>query len=378
MGSVLCFARANALKLVVCLLVAVTLSGALSTLAAQVDAQDDSGTVAPPPSFKLDVSRLTHEYQRWNNCGPTTLTMGLTYFGYADNQLPAAYYLKPNTEDKNVNPWEMIQFVNEVAGQTANVRALYRPGGDFDLIKRLLAADFPVIVEKGFEPPGEDWMGHYLLLIGYDDVEGVFFTYDSYMGHGNFQGLRETYDRIDHYWWHFNNVFIVLYPPEREAEVMQILGERADLIRAYQLTAQTAQTRAQLDPQDAWAWFNIGDALTHLGYYAEATSFFDVAFDLRLPWRTLWYRHTPLEAFYKAGRFNTVLSLVQQAKLTTPYVEEWHYYHGLVFASQGRAADAKAQFNQALQYNSNFQPARDAIAALDAGTFVAVAQTDAP
>jgi tetratricopeptide (TPR) repeat protein len=333
--------------------------------------------VTLPPSHKLDINRLRHEYQRWNNCGPTTLTMGLSYFGYPDNQLPAAYYLKPNTEDKNVNPWEMVSFVNEVASQTTNVRALYRPGGDFDLIKQLLVADFPVIIEKGFEPPDEDWMGHYLLLIGYNDGEGVLFTYDSYMGHGDFQGLREPYAKIERYWWHFNNTFIVLYPSERETEVLQILGERADLNRAYELAAVAAQIRAQADAQDAWAWFNIGDALTHLGYYQQATDFFNAAFDIGLPWRTLWYRHTPLEAFYQSGKFNTVLYLVQQAKLTTPYVEEWHYYHGLVFASHGRVADAKAQFNQALTYNSNFQPARDAIAALDAGTFQPVAQTDA-
>ncbi len=339
----------------------------------QVNAQDDG---VLPTSFKLDITRLRHEYQGWNNCGPTTLTMGLTYFGYTDNQLPAAHFLKPNGEDKNVSPWEMVDYVNNVASLMTNVQALYRPGGDFELIKRLLVADFPVIIEKGFDVEDLDWMGHYLLLIGYDDNESVFYTYDSYLGHGNFQGLKEPYATVESYWWNFSNTFIVLYASEREAEVMQILGERADLTQAYQLISQTAQTRAAANGQDAWAWFNIGDALTNLGYYAEATGFFRVAFDLGLPWRALWYRHTPLEAFYRTGEFNTVLELVQQAKLTTPYVEEWDYYHGLVFASQGRTADAKAQLNEALQYNANFQAAKDVIAQLDAGTFVAVAQTD--
>lgn len=338
-------------------------------------AQDNAGGL--PMSFKLDTSRLRHEYQGWNNCGPTTLTMGLSYFGYQDNQLPAAHYLKPNGEDKNVNPSEMVDYVNNEVSQTTNVRALYRPGGDFDLIKRLLVADFPVIIEKGFEVEDLDWMGHYLLLIGYDDNEGVFYSYDSYLGHGNFEGLREPYPTVEKYWWHFSNTLIVLYAPEREAEVLDILGNRADLNQAYQLMSQNAQARAAQDGQDPWAWFNIGDALTQLGFYTEATGFFRAALDIGLPWRTLWYRHSPLEAFYQVGQFNTVLQMVQQAKLTTPYVEEWDYYHGLVFASQGRIADAKAQFNEALQYNSRFQPAITAIAQLDAGTFVAVLQTDA-
>lgn len=336
-----------------------------------VNAQD-GGT--RPAAYKLDLSRLRHEYQGWNNCGPTTLTMGLTYFGYGLDQYPAAAFLKPNREDKNVSPAEMVQYVNDEASQLNSVRALYRPGGTLELLKTLLAADLPVIVEKGYEPEGYDWMGHYLLLIGYDDAQAIFYTYDSFSGHGNLQGLRESYEHVEHYWWHFNNTFIVLYPPEREAEVMTLLGDRADLANAYQLAAVEAQARAQANQNDAWAWFNIADALTELGQYEQAVPYFQLAIEKGLPWRTLWYRFTPFTAFYETGHFQTVLELVAANEANTPYVEEWYYYNGLVFASRGLIEPARAQFQQALVYNSNYQLAQDALTALDNGSFQPVVE----
>ena len=333
-------------------------------------AQDDG----LPPSYRLDINQLRHEYQGWNNCGPATLTMGLSYFGYQSNQQPAAAYLKPYGEDKNVSPWELVQYTNEEASQTNDVNALVRVGGNLELLKTLLAADFPVIVEKGYEPEGYDWMGHYLFLIGYDDNESVFLTYDSFSGHGNLQGLRESYDHLEHYWWHFSNTFIVLYAPDREAEVMEILGDLADPEVALQQVAMEAQSRIQTNDNDSWSWFNIGDALTQLGQYDQATNYFRVAFEHQIPWRTLWYRHTPLEAFYQTGNFNTVLELVNANLLNTPYVEEWYYYRGLVFASQGRIEDARAQMNQALIYNSRFEFAHETLTMLDDGTFTPVVE----
>ncbi len=326
---------------------------------------------ARPATYKLDIERLRHEYQGWNNCGPTTLTMGLSYFGYSEDQFPAADYLKPHREDKNVSPSEMAQYVNE---EVEGIRALYRVGGTQELIKTLLAADFPVIIEKGFEPEGYDWMGHYLLLIGYDDPGSFFYTYDSFEGHGSFQGLHEEYDSVDHYWWHFSNTFIVLYAPEREDGAMALLGDLADPNYAYQVIAQEGLQRVSLEQTDAWSWFNIGDALTMLGRYEDATAYFRTAFDNRLPWRTLWYRHTPLEAFYQTGQFETLLGLIHSNKVNTPYVEEWYYYEGLVYASRGNFDAARAQFNQALVYNSHYQVAIDALATLDNGTFQAVAE----
>src|SRR3954453_20356549 len=67
-----------------------------------------SGTI--PASWNL--TGIQHIYQGWNNCGPATLTMGLTYFGFKNDQYQAAQWLKPNSEDKNVSPWQIVDYVN--------------------------------------------------------------------------------------------------------------------------------------------------------------------------------------------------------------------------------------------------------------------------
>lgn len=351
------------------MLVAITLP------TATLFAQDGSSSL--PPTYKLNIENLRHEYQGWNNCGPTTLTMGLTYFDYQYDQYTAAEVLKPNREDKNVSPWEMVAFVNESPANTTGSRALYRPGGDLQLLKTLLAADFPVIIEKGYEPDGYDWMGHYLLLIGYNDNERIFYTYDSFLGHGNFQGLQESYDYIETYWWHFNNTFIVIYDESREIELFDLMGDDyASLENAYLYAGQQAQTRAQQDPNDAWARFNLAESLTMLGEYDAATAFFRQAFDMRvLPWRTLWYRFAPFEAFYQNGQFDTVLELVRSSKNSTPYVEEWYYYEGLVYASRGNIDNARQTFNTALAYNSGYTAAQETLAAVNNGRFEGVAES---
>ena len=85
---------------VVALLLVVILPGVAS-------AQD-----APALPVSYQLNGFTHIPQHWNNCGPATLTMGLTFYGVTADQDPAANWLKPTPEDGNVSPWQMIGYVN--------------------------------------------------------------------------------------------------------------------------------------------------------------------------------------------------------------------------------------------------------------------------
>src|SRR5262245_50698073 len=177
-------------------------------------AHDTSNTQTVPSSYQL--SGLNFEYQGWNNCGPATLTNALTYFGYADDQNRAASWLKPNSEDKNVSPWQMVEFVNNQVPELP-VQAIKRYGGTLDLIKVLISNNFPVIIEAGYDPPPHDkgWMGHYLLVVGYDDSKNVLITHDSYEG----PNMNYDYTFIDGFWLDFNRTYIILYETTREAEL---------------------------------------------------------------------------------------------------------------------------------------------------------------
>ena len=160
-------------------------------------AQNSAPVLTPPESYRLDGFRF--EYQGWNNCGPATLTNALSFFGYSDNQQRAARWLKPNNEDKNVSPWQMVAFVNEQVPELP-VYAIERFGGTLEQLKLLVANRFPVIIEAGYDPPsaGQGWMGHYLLVIGYDQATREIITHDSYDG----PNLAYSYEHIEEHWRH--------------------------------------------------------------------------------------------------------------------------------------------------------------------------------
>jgi hypothetical protein len=329
-----------------------------------------TATLLPlPVSYKLDLSKLFYQAQTWNNCGPATLSIGLSYFGYRQNQAIAARYLKPNPEDKNVSPYQMVSYVNQVASAENPTNALTRVGGDLELLKRLISHEFPVIIEKGYDVNDLGWMGHYLLIVGYDDILQELYTYDSFLGHGNSQGLPEDYSHITEYWRHFNNTFIVLYDPIRQDELLDLLGAHADAKSAAEIALERARQDVTDHPEDGWSWFNLGHSYTLLGNYEQAVQAFDQAFTHDMPWRVLWYLHQPFTAYFAMGRYNDILTLADTVQAGTVYVEELFYYRGAVYAAQGDTAGAKAEFDRALQYNSNFQAARIARDALDTGQF---------
>jgi len=326
-------------------------------------AQDDDNTLLSP--MDLGVGSYTmegfrYEAQGWNNCGPATLTMGLSYFGYEQNQVPAANWLKPGYEDKNVSPWEMVAYVNTQVGD--GTRALYRHGGDFERIKALLNEDFPVIIEAGYDPAGYDWMGHYLLVKGYDDTAQQFITNDSFYG----ENYAYSYDEIRDKWAHFNNLYIVLYDASRESELMSLLGDDADERVNIQNALAMAQEAARADASDAYAWFNIGTSYTLMGEYEYAAAAYDEARKWGLPWRMLWYQFGPFEAYNAVGRYQDTLDLARQNLNDGggQYVEETFYYAGVAREALGETQRALDNYGQALSLNANYTAAREARDAL--------------
>ncbi len=323
-----------------------------------------------PQLASLQLDSLTWEQQRWNNCGPTTLTMGLSYFGYTNNQTRAAQFLKPDPEDTNVSPGQMVDFVNQDVSRELGVKALYRVGGTPELLKRLVLFDFPVIVERGIVLEEEGWMGHYSLIVGYDKPAEEYLLFDSWYGYSRGEGRRFAMDFIEEGWRQFNHTFIVIYEARREAELMNLLGEYADYLTAAEIARDRALAEVRANPDDAWAWFNLGTAYSMLGNYREAASAYDYWRTLDgNPFRMLWYQFGPYEAYYNLGRYDDVLALALASERTTPYVEEVYYYRGLVYAAQGNANSAVFQFDRALEFNSNFQPAREAKEAVLQGRF---------
>lgn len=303
---------------------------------------------------------IQHSKQTWNNCGPANVTMALSYYGWTRTQEFAASYLKPDDEDKNVSPHELVRFVNE----QSDINALARMGGNLDLLRTLISNNFPVIIERSHMFEGYEWIGHYQTIAGYNDSQQVFTIYDSFLSDGDI--ITETYREVDDGWQDFNRLFIVIYEPQREATLMQLLGNHADPLSAAEYAFATAQEEARANPLDAFAWFNMGTSLTELGRFREAEVAYDKAFDLGLPWRMLWYQFGPFEAYYEVGRYQDVLNYVNNNLSNGgEYVEETYYWQGRALAALGRTAEAGTAFRNAVNRNRLFQEATDALNALN-------------
>jgi tetratricopeptide (TPR) repeat protein len=310
----------------------------------------------PPPYAR--IGDLPIIPQKFNNCGPTNLTIVLNHFGVAVDQFDVAGVVRPNYEDRNVSPGELVGYVND----HTPLRAAAYAGGDLETLRRLLRAGFPVIIEKGLEPDeATGWMGHYLTVAGYDDVTGHFLVRDTFLGPWRGDGLA-SYDATERYWGQFNNTFIVVYPAERTADVAAALGPQfADPATMWAAAAERAREAARLQPDNAFAWFNLGSSLTELAelggddhnLYTAAAAAYDQARLLGLPPRMIWYQFGPYEAYLASGRYDDVLALTG-ATLENQggrNVEETYYFHGLALAATGDGVGAQAAFTRAGELN---------------------------
>ena len=333
------------------LLISATVSGQASEEAAEL-----------PGVFRLNT--LGSEYQGWNNCAPATLTNALKHFGYADDQFRAANWLKPNYEDKNVSPWQMAEFVNTQIPEIP-VYAIVRAGGTLEQAQTLMVNGFPVVIEFGYEPSGYEWMGHYLLLSGWDDSLSQVSTMDSFKG----PNTRYSYADIEHYWQHFNYTYIVLYTADREEELLALLGADADEWQNHIKALEMARAEAIENQEDAHAWFNMGTNFVNLGMYEPATQAFDKAISLGLPWRMFWYQFGAWEAYYHTERYDDMIRIARQNQNDGggQYVEETYYYLGMAREGRGELDKALQNYIAALTFNPNFTPAREARDRLRAG-----------
>lgn len=321
-------------------------------------------TPAPLPE-RVMIDGMGIVKQSFNNCGPANLTQVLNWYGSPITQEDVASYLKPNPEDRNVSPWQISDYVNE---RMPGYKAITRSGGDLEMIKRFLAAGFPVVIEKGYQLPESGWWGHYLTVYGYDDALEELYSQDTYLGPFDGSGRTDSYVDFLPYWQQFNNTFYVVYKPEQEETVRSLMGEEMfDDFKMWQKVAATAEQETKERPDDVFSWFNLGTALTRLGgltgeqqYYQGGAQAFDRAREIGLPPRMLWYQFEPYLAYLRTDRYQDIIDLAD-ATLETQggrNVEETYWYKGHALAYLGDVSAAIAAYRASLGVNQNFYPAQ--------------------
>ncbi len=255
----------------------------------------------------------------------------------------------------------MITFAN-----LQGLDAVERVGGTLDLLKALVANGFPVLVENVYyDGPGvfKDWMSHNRVIMGYDDAAQELYSFDSLLGNGpGNSGRPIPYADMDSRWRDFNRDFLVVYRPDEEEKLQQVMGSYWDATNAAEIALQQSQAELASGYADSFSLFNEGSSLVLLGRYEEAADAFDQARNAGLPWRMLWYQYGPFEAYLQVGRSQDVIDLARAVIATTPGVEEMYYYVGLAAEQLGDLERAKSNFEAAVWRNQNFAAAKDALA----------------
>ncbi len=320
------------------------------------DTEGGEGGIANYSRADLYLEGFTHTYQGWNNCGPASITTLLSYWNFDTTQTQAANYLKPDPEDRNVRPDELAGYVRSLGFGT-----IIRVNGDIELIKDLLDAGFPVLVEKGFDPEPDElgWMGHYLVLTGYSNAAQEFYAMDSYLG----PDRSISYHQLDKFWRHFNRLYLVPHAPAQYEAVANIIGDDVNDTTMWTNSIARAQSELNYDQNDPFGWYNLGASLYNLGRYEEAETAFDQARELGLPWRMLWYQYEPYQTYLEVGgeRLQDVVFLADNVIANNIYSEEAYYFKGLAYLQQGETNRARNMFNTALKYNANYAAAQQAL-----------------
>jgi hypothetical protein len=348
------------------ILLATPTSDAATT--AQAAAQVELAT--PTPAYcavapSVQLTGLSHIWQTWNNCGPATLAMNLSYYDSTLSQADVGTALRLYEDDKNVGPEEMAVFA-----RSQGFHALVRVNGDADRLRLLLSNSIPVLIETWHEPGPNDGMGHYRLLVGYEDAVREWIAYDSYDSRGvdpnqPYTGIRVPHDELDRLWSVFNRTYLLIYTDELAPVIEGILGEDMDDSTMWQRALEHAGTETREQPDDPFAWFNLGSDLVALGQFELAATAYDHARQIGLPWRMLWYQFGPFLAYYETGRYREVVALSDATIETTSSVEEIYYWKGMGLKAQGDIAGARQAWQRALELNPNYAEAAAVLADLE-------------
>ena len=347
------------------------------TLTPQVTSTPEPGptptptiTATPlPATVILDGVKYEDQHGHNNYCAPANFSMALTFWGWDGNRDVVGKAVKPSDKDKNVMPYELVDYIiDEVPG----MNGLMRYGGDIEVIKRLIAAGFPIVAEKGYyeyDLTGKwSWMGHYQFVTGYDDASSSVIVQDTYFDGPNFS---IPYKEFMEGWRSFNYAFVVVYPAEQENAVMTALGSLADSDEAARIALARGQTegRSLTGIDQFFAWFNVGTSQVALREYGDATYAYDYAFQLYSdltgdnsvrPYRIMWYQTGPYFAYYWSGRYSDVINLADttlEETISEPVLEESLVWRGRAYYMAGQTDKAIDDFRAALKIHPNWLPA---------------------
>jgi len=318
-----------------------------------------ASNIINPANYAL-VENTKQIYQTFNNCGPATLSMVLSFYGKEVSQKELGDLMRPYQIPSGDNDDKTI-FTSEFSdwAQKYGFSAVSRVNGDIDILKKFTANGIPVVV-KTWLKVGED-IGHFRIVRGFDDTKQVIIQDDSYDG----PNKKISYYDFLSIWQPFNYAYIIVYTPDLEEKVLAIVGEDVDESTNWNKALARAEKERELTPENIYPLFNLSTTAYHLGDYKKSVEAFEQVENL-LPRRMLWYQIEPILAYQKLLNYSRVFEITDKILAGGNHAfSELYLIRGEVYLSQGEKDKAKTEFEQAVSYNKNLEKARQALADLN-------------
>ena len=301
-----------------------------------------------------------HIYQTFNNCGPASLSMALSYYGINVSQKTLGDQLRPfqNPRGDNDDKAVTLQEIGKKAGEYG-LLYYFRPMGTPELVKQFIYNDMPIVALTWLKDG--DYIAHFRVIKGYDDSAGVFIQDDSYNG----KNLDYTYAEFNRLWSSFNYQYMVLIQPEKKEIAEKILGENFDEKIAWQNAKEESERKLLMDSGSLYDWFNLSVADYYLEDYEGAVEAYEMVAG-RLPFRMLWYQIEPILAYEKLGDDEKVLEMTAEVLDNgNRAFSELYQIRGRIFMKQGDLDAAREEFEKVLYYNENYRLEEDELALLN-------------
>jgi len=334
----------------------ITLTPTHSTTASFTPSLTPTSTYTPSPSppFKqppdtLTLSGFNHEYQRMNNCGPVTASIALSYFDiYKPQKVTAAYLRSTKTDDKNVPPEQIQEYIESLGLSTA-----LRVNGSIDLVKTLLANNALVITHQMLNTK-ED-IAHYRVIKGY--TPNQLISSDSYYN-PNHKMSSSDFNKM---WKPLNYRYIVVYRKKDQQTVKAILGRDWDITYNREHDLDSHLQEAEEGNDNAYTWLNIGEDYTALERFQNAVDAWEKAESMGLPARTLWYILWPFTSYNAIGEHQKVITMVNSItrNSTNKHPADLMMERAKAYWELGQQDKALKEIKNAIYWEPNYTPAKE-------------------
>ncbi|MCU0485288.1 MAG: hypothetical protein MUC85_04170 [Anaerolineales bacterium] len=299
----------------------------------------------------------------WENSGPVLFSVLLNYHAVEISTASLTALLRPNPLDVTIYPYEIENYIST---QT-QLNYLYRFGGDLEILRKMVRASLPVLLQKSYSGGGVDgWAAEYALVTGYDDFEQQVEILVARSGSVERQSLN--YEDFLSAWLPFGYAYIVINPYQRTDDVKEILsGQFYSTINYESASAMLVQGWRSDRIDRFWESFAVATIWTYRQDYGQAMTIYSLeAFQQyemlpkeQRPWRYLWYNSRPYWAFYYGGDYQRVITLADQTLEAAGNlgVEESLYWRAMAYHAMGEQSKALADLQTALRLHPDFGPA---------------------